>query len=228
MDYRRVLMDSIDNAVVKRQLPCQLTHMETADAAMLAATRQGEYDKVEEEKKRVLGRYTARLKSLRAEMSIESKKATTGVEERSVECVWCVDRERCKAVLRRTDTQEIVQERELTKSDIQLTMTELMQFLEENAESPAALETEAGTDESEDGKTVGLFKWAPEELEEAERSPTPTEDAVNDFLKDEPDNVGPGEKWLDCPECKGLMKRTPTGGYACACSHYIEPEAAAV
>lgn len=173
-------MDSIDNAVVKRQLPCQLTAMEVADAAMLAATRQGEYDKVEEEKKRVLGRYTHRLKSLRAEMSIESKKATTGVEDRFVECVWCVDRDRCKAVLRRTDTQDIVQERDLTKSDIQLTMTELLQFLEEAAESPAAVEAEG----EDVGDTVELFPDGDVEGQaaELEESDTPTGEAVNAFL----------------------------------------------
>lgn len=68
-------------------------------------------------------------------MQAESKKATTGIEDRIVNCVWKINRDMARAELYRTDTAEIVETRDLTAAEMQLSMDDIVKALMERDET---------------------------------------------------------------------------------------------
>jgi hypothetical protein len=121
--------------LVIRRLPCSLTEEEIAQAAMICARLDSQYDDTEAEKKTLVSEMTAKLKELRASMTAESRKATTGIEEREVECEYKIERASGFAELFRTDTGEVVERRRLTPAELQLSMDSIVQALMDREQS---------------------------------------------------------------------------------------------
>lgn len=136
----------------KRKLPCKLNHREIKAAAMSSALKSSEYDAVEAAKKLADANYNRQLKMLRTETSTSSKKALTGLEERIIECVWMLDRLMGRATLRRVDTGEVVESRQLEEREMQIDMSELDELWSKDP-APAGLpqdedDYEPGEDEN--------------------------------------------------------------------------------
>lgn len=105
-----------------RKLPVVLTQEEIREAERRTAQLSQDYDTAEAEKKDATSAFTSRLKGLRTQMSEESKKAISGMEDRFVPCDWIVIREDGVKRLVRQDTGEQVEERTLSETEKQYRM----------------------------------------------------------------------------------------------------------
>lgn len=92
-----------DFETVKRTLPVKLTPEQLLQEQRHLAALTGRYDHVEERKKKIGAKFTAKLKDIRKEMSAAGKACKTGIKEELVEC-----REFPDGRLVRLDTGEVV------------------------------------------------------------------------------------------------------------------------
>jgi hypothetical protein len=139
---------------VKRKLVCELTEDEIAQRSMTSATAMVQYEQVDAQKKTTLSQLTAKLKELRSVMKINSDAATTGQEERAVDCMWTLDRPNRRALLIRQDTYGVVEERELRSSEMQLTIDDLITlWFADTSQAPPAGDEEVtgGLKKHDDG-----------------------------------------------------------------------------
>lgn len=96
--------------VFRRDLLVQLTHQEIAAKAKEMAEAQIELTRLEEEKKRVAKEYSDKIAPLKAKVAHLAPVIESGIEERPVEVQWEQHLGTMSQVLRRLDTDEVLEE----------------------------------------------------------------------------------------------------------------------
>lgn len=121
--------DTIDTTT--RNLRCQITDRQLMEEGKLLSEAGLNVRQLEEDKKRVMSDYTAKIKTEKAKMPPIEAKIRTGYEFRDVECTieWSKPRKAWKT-LTRIDTGERFEE-EMTPAECQT----LMNFMNENQKS---------------------------------------------------------------------------------------------
>ena len=110
---------------VKRQLRCAFTSTELLVIGKSLAELRQQREALENDKKRVVSDFSAKLAAVDAEESIAANKIASGYEIRAVECRVLLDApERGQKTLVRLDTDEVAAVEEMTDADRQLNLLE--------------------------------------------------------------------------------------------------------
>ena len=110
---------------VKRQLRCVFTNSELLVIGKSLAELRQQREALENDKKRVVSDFSAKLAAVDAEESIAANKIASGYEIRAVECRVLLDApEPGQKTLVRLDTDEVAGIEEMTDADRQLNLIE--------------------------------------------------------------------------------------------------------
>ena len=101
-------------------LPCKLTEKDKAEAAEELATAIQQGESLELERKSVLGGLKKRKDNLIERIHNLTIQVKDGIAMRSVVCELKLNHTTLKAILIRTDTEEIVDERPMTQDEKQM------------------------------------------------------------------------------------------------------------
>jgi len=108
-----------NNYITMRSLPVKLKPEELLAIGENLATDSLKLQNVEIEKKEVNADFTANINRVKETIHIASVKIDAGKEDRNVECRIEIDIEAHRRKLIRMDTQEVVEDEELTTEDLQ-------------------------------------------------------------------------------------------------------------
>jgi len=109
----------IEKEQVDEFLPCKLSEKELLQAARELAANTQDMDALENRKKRVNDDIKAEVSKLEAEISVNSRKISTGEEYRLVPCEWKKDFTVGVKRLRRLDTDEVIKEKNIEQHERQ-------------------------------------------------------------------------------------------------------------
>lgn len=104
---------------ITKDLLCKLTDKEIFAAGKQLAGFRSKERELDDRKKRMSADLAAEDKTIQAEISKISQVVSTGEETRQVKCRWEYDWEAGKKHLRRLDTEEIIQEVDITDAEKQ-------------------------------------------------------------------------------------------------------------
>jgi len=110
----------IEKVQVDEFLPCKLSEKELLQAARELAANTQDMDALEGRKKRVNDDIKAEVSKLEAEISVNSRKISTGEEYRIVPCEWEKDFTTGIKKMRRLDTLDVVKEKNIDQSERQI------------------------------------------------------------------------------------------------------------
>lgn len=123
----------------KRTLQCKFAPAELLQLGKDLAERTKLYSQTEAEKKQVTKQFDAKLAEIEAQIQQLSNNLQSGYEYRSVDCTETVgEPEENRKTVRRLDTNEVVEVRELTNDEKQRKLE-----FEKEQEKPAATEAKA-------------------------------------------------------------------------------------
>lgn len=103
----------------KRNVPVRLDQDELLHAGKLLAKANAEAVDIENKKKEAVSNFTTLTNRAKAEAEVQGRLISTGEEYRDVECNVILNIEKCKKTIIRPDTQEIIEECNLTNDDLQ-------------------------------------------------------------------------------------------------------------
>lgn len=105
--------------IIKKCLPVKLTKEELASISKQLSRENIEKEQVDNSKKEVMADFTAQIKRHESSISRLSLLISKEEEYRDVDCVWELDFKKNIKVLRRVDTKEIIDEKDITQEDRQ-------------------------------------------------------------------------------------------------------------
>jgi hypothetical protein len=111
--------DLIEEEKCEKFLPCQLTEQEILVTARDLAHLNQDLSATEDRKKNVMADIQAQIKKLEAEINIDARKISTGEEHRQVKCIWERNFTGGLARLIRQDTQEVLDQKEISQKERQ-------------------------------------------------------------------------------------------------------------
>lgn len=102
------------------KLPCPLDQKAIAEVANELASEIQKLETLEGEKKSIDADYNGQIKVVKQKMHSLSQKVTSGEEMRSIDCELKLNYSKQTAILTRTDTKAIVEERPMTEEEKQM------------------------------------------------------------------------------------------------------------
>lgn len=112
--------DMIHRSQEPHRVKCVLTVDEKSEAAMQLANAYTELESLAIEKKTAMTEYKQRKEKIEEQIHVTSLKVRDGVEMRSTKCELSLNYSTGQATLIRLDTEEIVEEREMTNDEKQM------------------------------------------------------------------------------------------------------------
>jgi len=110
-------MESETKRKTYRELPCKLTEREILSFSRELAKLNQDRAECDARKKVMTAEYGEKLKRFDADIALTSNKIASGIEHRSVECVWEFDFSADRKYLYRSDTGEKVGEDFITDEE---------------------------------------------------------------------------------------------------------------
>lgn len=114
--------DVIQRTQEPHRVKCVLTTDEKAEAAMQLANAYQAVESLVIEKKVEMTDFKQRKEKLEEQIHVTSLMVKEGVAMRSVKCELQLNHSKLRAILVRLDTNEIVEEREMTKDEKQMNL----------------------------------------------------------------------------------------------------------
>lgn len=111
-----------DRRTETRDLEYQLTEPELVERAKTAAAIEAKLAELEEERKAAAARFKYQKRELEDARRRLSKEVTTGVGSKEVECVWVPIWKQQEWRLQRTDNEEVIDSRTMTKDELQTSL----------------------------------------------------------------------------------------------------------
>jgi len=112
--------DVIQRTQEPHRVKCRLTSEEKAEAALELANTHQTMESLAIEKKAAMTEYKQRKEKLEEQIHVTSLMVKEGVAMRSVVCELRLNYTKLKAIIVRLDTNEIVEERDMSKDEQQM------------------------------------------------------------------------------------------------------------
>ena len=102
-----------------RELLCIMTDEERSERGQQLAAKMVEQDVLELRLDGIKQQYKSRINLVKSDCQDLKQSVVSGMERRDIECVWDLDYHNGVKILRRTDTQEPLEEVEMTQEEMQ-------------------------------------------------------------------------------------------------------------